>query len=69
MKFNTDPKKKEKIKFMLWVEVETLERLDRIRPEKLTRQECIRQILKDYLDTAELGALVSNNLAHRGPSS
>ena len=47
--FDTSEKKREKMKLMLWIEKETLRQLELVRPEKLTLQECIRQILKDYL--------------------
>lgn len=49
--FDTSEKKKEKMKLMLWIEKETLRQLELVRPEKLTIQECIRQILKDYLNS------------------
>jgi len=50
--FDTSEKKREKMKLMLWVEKETLRQLELVRPDKLTLQECIRQILKDYLNSA-----------------
>lgn len=49
--FDTEEKKKEKMKLMLWIEKETLRQLELVRPDKLTLQECIRQILKDYLNS------------------
>lgn len=49
--FDTTEKKKEKMKLMLWIEKETLRQLELVRPDKLTLQECIRQILKDYLNS------------------
>ena len=48
--FNTDKKPKRKRKMMLWIEEETLARLELIRPDKLTLQECIRQIIDNYLN-------------------
>jgi len=50
MKFDTSPKKKLKTKLMLWIEVDHLERLNKIKPKELTTQECIRQIITDYLN-------------------
>ena len=47
--FDTEPKKKEKVKMMLWIETETIRKLELLRPEKLSIQECIRQILNNYL--------------------
>jgi hypothetical protein len=47
--FRTEKKKREKVKLMLWIEKDTLNRLELLRPEKLTIQECIRQILDSYL--------------------
>ena len=47
--FDTEPKKKEKVKMMLWIETETIRKLELLRPEKLSIQECIRQILHNYL--------------------
>ena len=52
--FNTEKKKREKIKLMLWIEKDTLNRLELIRPDKITIQECIRQILDSYLADPEL---------------
>ena len=47
--FDTEPKKKQKKKLMLWIETDALERIEAIRPSNLTPQECIRQILTSYL--------------------
>jgi hypothetical protein len=47
--FYTKTKKREKIKLSLWIEKETMKKLERARPSDITTQECIRQILNDYL--------------------
>ena len=47
--FDTEPQKKKKKKLMLWIETDALDRIEAIRPENLTPQECIRQILTSYL--------------------
>jgi hypothetical protein len=52
--FNCEKKKREKIKLMLWVEKDTLNRLELLRPDKITIQECIRQILDNYLTDPEI---------------
>lgn len=41
--------KKESTKLMLWIEKEILDEIDRIKPEEVSRQECIRQILRGAL--------------------
>ena len=52
--FVTEKPKKQKVKMMLWIETETLNRLELLRPEKITLQECIRQILDNYLTDPEV---------------
>ena len=41
--------KKESTKLMLWIEKEILDEIDRIKPDAVSRQECIRQILRGAL--------------------
>ena len=51
----TQTKKK---KLMLWIDRELIEKLDEIKPAKITTQEAIRQIVKGFIEDAEaLGGL------------
>ena len=52
--FDIEPKTKKKRKIMLWIEEETLDRIEAVRPKELTTQECMRQILNSYLADVEL---------------
>jgi hypothetical protein len=52
-KFNKKKKTPEKIKLMLWVEKAVVDKLEMIRPHNITVQECIRQILGNFVTEEE----------------
>lgn len=46
----TEKTKGEKKKIMLWIDIETLDKIELVKPEDITIQEAIRQILHQSLE-------------------
>ena len=42
-----------KKKMMLWIDRDLIERLDELKPPRITTQEAIRQVIKSFVEDSE----------------